>query len=69
MEELNAVLGNILADPAKLGQLRQAAQTLGLAPQEAAALGNCVSSITIQQIGRTGTATRQQVAQRLRTRA
>ena len=42
---------------------------LGLAPQEAAALGNCVSSITIQQIGRTGTATRQQVAQRLRTRA
>ena len=34
MEELNAVLGNILADPAKLGQLRQAAQTLGLAPQE-----------------------------------
>ena len=41
---------------------------LGLEPQEAAALGNCVSSITIQQIGRTGTATRQQVAGRLRTR-
>ena len=40
---------------------------LGFSAPEAAALGNCVSSITIQQIGRTGTATRARVAERLRT--
>ncbi len=32
MEEISAALGNILSDPAKLEQLRQAAQSLGLAP-------------------------------------
>jgi len=36
----------------------------GATPQEAAAIGVCVASITIQQIGTTGTTSRQQVAQR-----
>lgn len=39
---------------------------LGLKVEEAALLGNCVSSITIQQIGTTGTASPQQVARRLK---
>ena len=39
---------------------------LGLKPQEAAVLGCCVSSITIQQIGVTGTASVDQVRRRLR---
>ena len=34
MEEISAAIGNILGDPAKLEQLRQAAQSLGLAPPE-----------------------------------
>ncbi len=38
---------------------------LGLSLEEAALLGNCVSSITIQQIGVTGKATVDQVQQRL----
>ena len=38
---------------------------LGLTPEEAALLGCAVSSITIQQLGTTGTATRAQVAARL----
>ena len=41
--------------------------TLGLTPEEAAALGCCVSSITIQQLGVTGTATVPQVCERLRS--
>jgi len=41
--------------------------TLGLDLSVAALLGACVSSITIQQIGQTGTATPDQVAERLRT--
>ena len=41
--------------------------TLGLSLPAAALLGSCVSSITIQQIGVTGTATLDQVAERLRT--
>lgn len=40
--------------------------TLGLSPEEAAALGCCISSITIQQLGVTGTATVRQAAERLR---
>ena len=40
--------------------------TLGLSLPEAVLLGGCVSSITIQQIGVTGTATIEQVKQRLR---
>lgn len=40
--------------------------SLGLAPEEAALLGCAVSSITIQQIGVTGTATVPQVQQRLK---
>ncbi len=36
----------------------------GGAPREAALIGNLVASITVQQIGTTGTATRQQVLQR-----
>lgn len=40
--------------------------SLGLAPEEAALLGCAVSSITIQQIGVTGTATVEQVQQRLK---
>ena len=39
--------------------------TLGLTLSEAVLLGGCVSSITIQQIGVTGTATVEQVKQRL----
>jgi len=39
--------------------------TLGLSLPEAVLLGNCISSITIQQIGVTGTATLDQVKQRL----
>lgn len=38
----------------------------GVAPEEAAAFGNLVASITIQQIGTTGTATPEQVRQRWR---
>ena len=34
MEELSATIGNILNDPAKMEQLRQAAQSLGLSPME-----------------------------------
>jgi len=41
--------------------------TLGLSLPAAALLGSCVSSITIQQIGVTGTATVKQVAERLQT--
>ena len=40
--------------------------TLGLNPEEAALLGCCISSITIQQIGVTGTATVAQVLERLK---
>lgn len=40
--------------------------TLGLTPEQAALLGNCVSSLTIQQLGTTGTATPQMVTERLR---
>ncbi|MDW8030091.1 MAG: PfkB family carbohydrate kinase, partial [Armatimonadota bacterium] len=39
---------------------------LGAHPVEAATIGNIVASITIQQIGVTGTATREQVLQRFR---
>lgn len=39
--------------------------TLGLSPEEAAALGCCVSSITIQQLGVTGSANAAQVRERL----
>ena len=39
--------------------------TLGLSKAEAALLGCCVSSITIQQIGTTGTASVSQVQERL----
>ena len=42
--------------------------TLGLTLAEAVLLGMCVSSITIQQIGVTGTATMEQVKQRLQER-
>lgn len=38
---------------------------LGLKPSEAALLGCCISSVTIQQIGKTGTATPAEVAERL----
>ncbi len=38
---------------------------LGLSPAEAALLGCCISSITIQQIGKTGTASPEAVAERL----
>lgn len=38
---------------------------LGLSPSEAALLGCCISSITIQQIGKTGTASPEAVAERL----
>jgi fructose-1-phosphate kinase PfkB-like protein len=41
--------------------------TLGLPLPTAALLGSCVSSITIQQMGVTGTATVSQVAERLQT--
>jgi len=41
--------------------------TLGLSLPAAALLGSCISSITIQQIGVTGTATVEQVSERLRT--
>ena len=41
--------------------------SLGLAPAEAALLGCCVSSITIQQLRTTGTASPQAAAERLRT--
>lgn len=41
--------------------------TLGLTLFEAALLGSCVSSITIQQIGTTGTASPEQVKKRLET--
>lgn len=40
--------------------------TLGLTAEEAALLGCCISSITIQQIGVTGTATVEQVLERLK---
>jgi sugar/nucleoside kinase (ribokinase family) len=36
----------------------------GASPAEAAAVGNLVASITVQQIGTTGTATRKQVLER-----
>ncbi len=36
----------------------------GASPDEAAMVGNLVASITIQQIGTTGTASRQQVRER-----
>jgi sugar/nucleoside kinase (ribokinase family) len=39
--------------------------TLGLTLPESVLLGGCVSSITIQQIGVTGTATIEQVKERL----
>lgn len=39
--------------------------TLGLTPAEAALLGCCISSITIQQIGTTGTASVKKVTERL----
>ncbi|WRS28818.1 PfkB family carbohydrate kinase [Oscillospiraceae bacterium MB08-C2-2] len=39
--------------------------SLGLSPAEAALVGNCVASLTIQQIGVTGTATMEQVRERL----
>ena len=42
--------------------------SLGLSAPEAALLACCISSITIQQIGTTGTAGTQQVKQRLATR-
>ncbi len=42
---------------------------LGAHPVEAAMIGNLVASITIQQIGVTGTATRQQVLERFRQTA
>ena len=38
----------------------------GATPEEAAVVGNLVASITVQQIGVTGTATRQEVLQRFR---
>jgi sugar/nucleoside kinase (ribokinase family) len=38
----------------------------GATPAEAALVGNLVASITIQQIGTTGTATREQVTARFR---
>lgn len=41
--------------------------TLGLNPSEAAMLGCCVSSITIQQIGTTGTASVEAVRERIKT--
>lgn len=40
--------------------------TLGLSPERAAVLGCCVSSVTIQQLGVTGTATAAQATERLR---
>lgn len=40
--------------------------TLGLSEEEAAALGCCISSITIQQLGVTGSASVPQVVERLR---
>lgn len=40
--------------------------TLGLSEEQAAVLGCCVSSITIQQIGVTGTASVQEVTERLK---
>lgn len=40
--------------------------TLGLSYQEAALLGACVASITIEQVGVTGTATRDQVKDRMK---
>jgi bifunctional ADP-heptose synthase (sugar kinase/adenylyltransferase) len=40
------------------------AMAVGLSPQQAAAFGNLIASITIQQLGTTGTATPQQVRQR-----
>ena len=43
--------------------------SLGLSAEEAALLGCCVSSITIEQIGVTGTATVQQVRNRLAGRS
>jgi sugar/nucleoside kinase (ribokinase family) len=39
--------------------------TLGLTLPESVLLGNCISSITIQQIGVTGTATVEQIKQRM----
>ena len=36
----------------------------GASPQEAAVMGNCVASLTVQQIGTTGTASRNEVAAR-----
>ncbi len=41
-----------------------AAMCAGASPDEAALVGNLVASITIQQIGTTGTASRQQVRER-----
>jgi sugar/nucleoside kinase (ribokinase family) len=43
-----------------------AALCAGASPGEAALVGNLVASITVQQIGTTGTATRGQVLERLR---
>lgn len=41
-----------------------ASLSAGASAQEAAAIGNCVASITVQQIGTTGTASPEQVARR-----
>ncbi len=46
-----------------------AALCSGATLQEAAVMGNCVASLTIQQIGTTGTATREQVLGRFREAA
>lgn len=43
-----------------------AALCAGATPEEAAWVGNLVASITVQQIGTTGTASRQQVVERFR---
>lgn len=40
----------------------------GASPEEAALIGNLAASITIQQLGTTGTATREQIAARFRER-
>lgn len=62
------VVGEI--DPVGAGDSAQAgivlALCVGARPEEAALLGNLVASITIQQIGTTGTASPEQVWQRFR---
>jgi sugar/nucleoside kinase (ribokinase family) len=56
-------------DPTGAGDSATAGAVLTLAsggtPAEAALIGNLVASITVQQLGTTGTATPQQVADRL----